>query len=124
MGKIHKFKGKNGNFTWEGVASKKYPDDRAKNVIKKEMIGPKDGAKNFEIRYFEVAPGGFTALDSHEHDHGVLINRGKGKVLLNKELFEIGYGDAIYISPDEEHQFKNTGKEPLGFICVIPPKHK
>jgi len=26
----------------------------------------------------------------------------------------------IWIAPDMEHQLINTGKEPLGFICIIP----
>jgi mannose-6-phosphate isomerase-like protein (cupin superfamily) len=31
-----------------------------------------------------------------------------------------GPGTAIFIPPDETHQFKNTGEQLLRFICVIP----
>lgn len=122
MGVIHKFCGENRNFRWEGVSVKEYPNDRSKQVTKQEMVGLQDGAKNFAMRYFEVAPGGYTSLDEHQHDHGVMILRGKGRVLLGEQSYEIGFGDAIYIFPHERHQFVNTGDEPLGFLCVIPPK--
>jgi quercetin dioxygenase-like cupin family protein len=45
-------------------------------------------------------------------------------VRLGKEKYDIGFGDVIYIAPNEDHQFENNCDEPLGFICVIPPKKK
>ena len=123
MGTIHKFKGKFGELDWQDIATKKYSNDRAKDVIKKVLIGAEDGARHFEIRYFEIAPGGHSSFDQHAHDHGVVVLRGKGRVLLGKQKHDIGFGDAIYIAPLEEHQFENTGNEPLGFICVSPPKN-
>ncbi|MFQ6115333.1 MAG: cupin domain-containing protein [bacterium] len=122
MGVIHKLRQENGNLHWEGVSIKEYPDDQSKHVTKQEMVGPQDGANHFAMRYFEVAPGGCTSLDVHKHDHGVMILRGNGKVLLGEESYEIGFGDAVYVPPYEKHQFVNTGDEPLGFLCVSPPK--
>jgi quercetin dioxygenase-like cupin family protein len=122
MGVIHKFTGQGGNFQWDGVTFEQYQRGAAINATKHVVVGPKDGAKNYSIRYFEVAPGGQTSFDNHKHDHGVVVLRGKGEVLLGSEVHEISFGDVIYISPYEEHQFVNTGDEPLGFLCVIPPK--
>ena len=31
----------------------------------------------------------------------------------------IGPFDCVYVSPDTVHQFRATGKEPLGFLCVV-----
>jgi len=118
MGVIHKFKGKDGGFDWEGISCETYVGD----ATKREVISQRDGANNFAIRYFEVAPGRHTSLDSHPHDHGVIVVRGKGAVLLGTEKHEINYGDAIDIPPLEIHQFENNSDEPLGFICVIPTK--
>jgi len=28
----------------------------------------------------------------------------------------------VYVAPDELHCFEALGDEPLGFICVAPPK--
>ena len=122
MGVIHKFNGKDGDFSWDGVPVDTYPGDRGKQVTRQVMIGPGDGAKNFAVRYFEVDPGGHTSLDNHEHDHGVIVVRGRGKVLLGDKKYDIDYGDAIYISPNETHRFENDSDRPLGFSCVIPPK--
>ena len=119
VGIIHKFEGQ---FDWDGVSAKQYPNDRARDVIKKILIGAEDGAHNFEIRYFEVAPGGHTSFDKHAHDHGVMVLRGKGQVLLGKEKYAVGFGDTIYIGPFEEHQFENGDDQPFGFICVSPAR--
>src|SRR5258708_4992748 len=35
-----------------------------------------DPALGCQLRYFEVAPGGHTTLERHEHAHAVIIERG------------------------------------------------
>jgi quercetin dioxygenase-like cupin family protein len=86
------------------------------------LIGPAERAPNFALRYFEIAPGGWTSLDQHAHDHGVVILRGQGQVLLGQEGHKVSFGDVIYIPGNEVHQITNAGGEPLGFLCIIPPK--
>jgi quercetin dioxygenase-like cupin family protein len=118
---IHYYKG---NFDWEGVSLSHYPSEEMKGVSVRWLISSADGATNFAMRYFEIEPGGRSSLDKHAHDHGVMILRGKGLVVINDKEFEIGFGDIVYIPPYEMHQFKNIGDEPFGFICVIPPKYE
>jgi len=125
MGAIHRRRAD--AWRWEGVAVQDYAADggrgyAADGVTKQVLIGPADGARRFAMRYFELAPGRATSLDTHHHDHGVLILRGAGVVQLGDTHRPIGVGDVVYVAPDEVHQFSNTGSEPLGFICVIPPK--
>jgi quercetin dioxygenase-like cupin family protein len=122
MGVIHHYKNQ---FDWEGVKSSHYPPGKAaEGVSVRWLIGQAEKAPNFALRYFEIEPGGWSALDQHAHDHGVMIFRGQGQVLLNEETFNVSFGDVVYIPPDEIHQFRNTGDEPLGFLCIIPPKEK
>lgn len=121
MGVIHKFSDTDCGFRWDDVQLESY-QSAAKDVTKQVLIGRKEGAEHFRMRYYEIAPGGTSSFDHHKHDHGVIVLRGRGRVLLGGELHEIKLGDAIYIPPYEDHQFENTGAEPLGFICVIPPK--
>ena len=120
MGVIHRYKGQ---FDWQGISLSHYPPEKEmKGVSVRWLIGPAEKAPNFDLRYFEIEPGGRTSLDRHAHDHGVVVLRGCGQVLLGQEEHEIAFGDVVYIPPDEAHQFKNSGEEPLGFLCVIPPK--
>lgn len=119
MGVIHCYKG---NFDWEGVNLSRYPSKKVKGVSVRWLIGSAEKAPNFAMRYFEIEPGGWSSLDHHAHDHGVMILRGRGRVLIGEKEYEVGFGDVVYIPPYEVHQFKNIGDEPLGFLCVIPPK--
>ena len=122
MGVVRKFHGGSGPFRWDGVAVEEYAHPSARTVTKQVLIGPADGAANFAVRYFEVAPGGASALDEHAHDHGVAIVRGRGSVLLGETEHAVAVGDVVYVSPGERHQFRSVGDEPLGFLCIVPPR--
>jgi quercetin dioxygenase-like cupin family protein len=114
-----------GPFDWEGVSVGHYPPEKdVQGVSVRRLIGPAERAPNFYVRYFQIEPGGWTSLDQHAHDHGVMILRGRGRVLLGTEEHEVSCGDVIYIPGNEVHQFRNPGEEPLGFLCIIPPKEK
>ncbi len=83
------------------------------------------GVPNFELRYFEVPPGGHTSYGQHPWEHEVFIIAGagliKGRTLDGQSVERaVTVGDAVYIAPNEEHQFLNEGTIPLGFICVCP----
>ncbi|MBS7627117.1 cupin domain-containing protein, partial [Candidatus Bathyarchaeota archaeon] len=73
-------------------------------LITKDM-----GAENFAMRFFEVAPGGFSPLHKHPWEHEVFILDGEGIVTDGKDDRRFRQGDAVFIPPNEEHQFKNTG---------------
>jgi quercetin dioxygenase-like cupin family protein len=122
MSCVHKFKGVGGSFEWEGASAQDYEPPAAQGVAVRWLIGTQESAPHFAMRYFEVEPGGRTSLDSHEHDHGVMILSGRGRVLLGDDESEVSFGDVVYIPPYELHQFKNIGREPLGFLCVVPAR--
>jgi quercetin dioxygenase-like cupin family protein len=115
MGSVHR---RLPDGSWEGVARQEY----LAGVEKHELIGPADGAASYRVRYFEVPPGGRTALERHPHDHGVVIQRGRASVTLGDERHELAAGDVVYVSGDELHCFEALGDESLGFICVAPPR--
>ena len=108
-------------FRWDDVPVESYAAASAGGT-KQVLIGPRDGATNFAVRYFEILPGGSSTLDTHAHDHGVMILRGRGVVRLGDERHAIGVGDVIYVAPDEVHQFESSGPEPLGFLCIVPAR--
>lgn len=118
MGSIHRFAGKEGRFAWAGVSPQVYSERDAASILKHVLIGQAEGAGGFELRYFEVPPGGKTTLDRHAHDHGVLVLQGRGRLLLGDQALELDYGDVVYISSYEVHQFECLGASVLGFACI------
>ncbi len=78
------------------------------------------GAPNFAMRRFIVEPGGCTPLHTHDWEHEVYIVRGVGEVTHRGGVTHFAPDTAILIEPDEEHQFRNTGVEPLEFLCMVP----
>lgn len=84
------------------------------------LIGTADGAPNFAMRQFEVAPGGYTPRHSHPYEHEVFVLEGQGVVCEAEAEHALCAGAVIYVQPDEIHQFRNTGDQPLRFLCLIP----
>ncbi len=118
MGVVRKKKA--GTWDWEGAEVVTYEGTTVKGVSKRVLIGPKDGAEGFAMRYFEVQPGGNTSFEHHPHIHQVFVVRGRGRVLIGDQYHEISEGDVVYIGPDEQHVLHAAPDEALGFICVAP----
>jgi quercetin dioxygenase-like cupin family protein len=105
---------------WEGVELLPYKEDaRAlfKSVTRQVLFHDPDMAS--ELRYFEVAPGGFSTLERHEHMHAVLILRGRGHCLIGGEVRRLATRDLVTVPPMTWHQFRATDDEPLGFLCMV-----
>jgi mannose-6-phosphate isomerase-like protein (cupin superfamily) len=108
------------DYRWEGVAELPYKeDDRAlfKSISRQVLFA--DPSLAGELRYFEIAPGGYSTLERHEHVHAVLILRGRGDCLVGREVRSIETRDLIMVPPLTWHQFRATKGEPLGFLCMV-----
>lgn len=85
------------------------------------LIAPKEGARNFAMRVIELGRSGDRIpLHSHGYEHEIFVFEGEGRVLKPGGEEPVGPGDFLYVEPDEEHGFVNSGVEPFRFICVIP----
>ena len=84
------------------------------------LIDEKSGAPNFAMRHFEVAPGGRTPHHSHEWEHEVFGLSGEGVVVGEDGEKPFSAGVVVYMPPNEKHQFRNTGTEPLTMLCMVP----
>ncbi len=92
----------------------------AAGVRMRMLIGPSEGAAVFHMRHFEVAPGGHTPHHQHDYEHEVLILKGACTVKGNAGERPCRPNDVVWMPANEWHQFVNTGREPLEFICLIP----
>jgi quercetin dioxygenase-like cupin family protein len=108
---------------YEEAATKKYSGSEFQGVAGRVVIGKADGAKNFCMRVFELAPGGYSSEDSHDWEHEVFVYSGQGVVYNNGEWVPVQSGSVIFIPPNEKHQLKNTGHAPFVFVCLIPSGH-
>jgi ribulose-bisphosphate carboxylase large chain len=106
---------------WSGVPPRPYKDEpggRWSGVTRHPLLGAAEGLP-FHVRYFEVRPGGHTSLERHDHQHAVIVIRGRGAVRLGDCWEDLEFGDAVYVAGADPHQFRAAADEPLGFICVV-----
>jgi|YelNatPaOPRAMG01_1025707.scaffolds.fasta_scaffold56585_4 quercetin dioxygenase-like cupin family protein len=75
-------------------------------------------AEGFDIKFFEMQPGGYSPQHSHPEQHQILVISGAGTVSDGKKTKPIQSGDIISILADEPHQLKTTGDTPLRFLAV------
>jgi quercetin dioxygenase-like cupin family protein len=89
-------------------------------VNRRLILGaPVGDALDFELRYFEVAPGGWTSFERHAHPHAVVVLAGRGEVRLGDERHSLAPFDVVYVAPEDPHQFRAAADERLGFLCVV-----
>jgi quercetin dioxygenase-like cupin family protein len=86
----------------------------------KQLIAKNMEAPHFYMRLIDISPGGHTERHTHEWEHEVFVVEGRGKVALKDREVEIVQGDAVFVEPNEVHEFVNSGSSLLRVICVIP----
>lgn len=110
-----------GNFEWNHIQATEYKTDDGsfQGVSRRVFVGEKGESPLFHTRYFEVAEGGYTTLEQHQHEHVVIVMRGQGVGLVGERKVKLAFGDVLYVAPDEVHQLSNSGSEPFGFLCIV-----
>lgn len=96
----------------------------AEGVALVNMVGEEEGAPNFVMRLFKIRPNGHTPFHHHDNEHVVYIINGSGVVHTPNGDHHFESGDGVFVAPDEEHQFRNTGAGDLMFTCTIPLHNK
>jgi mannose-6-phosphate isomerase-like protein (cupin superfamily) len=49
------------------------------------------------------------------------ILSGEGEMHIDAETQQVAAGDAVYIPPNAKQFIRNSGSEPLVFICIVDP---
>jgi len=108
------------DWQWDGVTVHPYKEEGAApfRAITRQTLftEPELGC---ELRYFEMAAGGHSSLERHEHMHAVLILRGEGHCLLGNTVRALKQNDLVTILPWLWHQFRATAGAPMGFLCMV-----
>ncbi len=108
------------DFRWEGVPVLDYKEEGAapfKAITRQTLFS--DPGLFGELRYFEIAPGGYSTLERHEHMHAVAIFRGEGHCLVGSAVHRVKLHDLVTIAPLTWHQFRATCGTELGFLCMV-----
>jgi quercetin dioxygenase-like cupin family protein len=108
------------DYRWETVAELPYKEDGRslfKSITRQVLFSHPDMLG--ELRYFELAPGGFSTLERHRHMHAVLILRGRGRCLVGEQVITLDTRDLVTVPPLTWHQFRAAPSEHLGFLCMV-----
>jgi mannose-6-phosphate isomerase-like protein (cupin superfamily) len=72
-----------------------------------------------------VAPGSQTVLHRHHRTEELYhVTAGEGVMVLGGEHFAIRPGDTVLIPPGTPHRVRNTGADPLVFLCACSPAYR
>lgn len=113
---------------WANIEPRRYRHERGglarfRDVTRHTLLGAGrhsgEGGLGFELRYFEVAPGGYSSLERHAHGHAVVIVKGRGAVRLGEVTEPVSPLDVVYVAPHDVHRFSADAGEALGFLCVV-----
>lgn len=109
-------------FQWEGRTPAVYKRDHAlpfRGISRHELIGQHGEQTSFDLRYFEIEPGGHSSLEKHAHTHTIIVARGQGALKCGEETFVLGTLDIAYVPPMMVHQLTNSSPLPFGFFCIV-----
>ena len=80
---------------------------------------------NSQLVVMSIPPGGEVGAETHKYTEQTLFFlSGTGQAILDGKTFPIGPGDAVVVTPGTQHNFINTGTQPLKIYTVYaPPNH-
>ena len=102
------------------ISKKPVEMEGAKDVGIRWLISHEDGAENFAMRMFELKPGGHTPLHTHPQEHEVFVLEGEGTFVFEGQEYPLGTEYVVFVPPNREHRFMNTGDSVLRMLCIIP----
>ena len=102
------------------VKGEKVVMEDAEGVTRWVLVSREDEAPNFAMRRFRVEPGGHTPYHQHPYEHEVFILGGRGWLRGEDGELELLPGSAVFVPPDEMHQFRASTETTLEFLCMVP----
>ena len=112
------------DFRWVGVPVEAYKLAGSRGDwagIRRQVIvaGSRGAATAFDVRYFEIDPGGFSTLEQHQHAHVVIGLQGTGMIRTGRRWQRLRFLDVCYVEPNTIHRLRNDGPQRFGFLCLV-----
>jgi quercetin dioxygenase-like cupin family protein len=105
---------------WNEIEGKAVDEAGATGVSIRVLMSDNVGAPNFAMRHYQLTQGGKTPYHTHPWEHEVFVLSGTGAVRHKGGEKSLEPGSFVFVAPDEEHSFLNSGSAPFVFLCVIP----
>jgi quercetin dioxygenase-like cupin family protein len=83
------------------------------------LLGSDDGAPNFAMRRFIMGEKGGMPRHTNEVEHEQYVLKGRARVGIGDEVFEVAADDVLYIPAKTPH-FYEVVEAPFEFLCVVP----
>jgi quercetin dioxygenase-like cupin family protein len=90
-------------------------------VGKQILVGPRDGFAGY-LREFTLEADGQTPYHQHDWHHVVYILAGLGSLRYEGAEHSLRPGSVVYTAPNKMHGFRNSGSDPLRFLCLVPER--
>lgn len=94
--------------------------DAAEGLRKGVLLDESDGAPNFALRRFELAPDSEVPRHTNAVEHEQYVLAGEYVVGIGDDEHTVTAGDALLIPAGAEHWYRNDGDEPGAFLCAVP----
>ncbi|NHN41800.1 cupin domain-containing protein [Halorubellus sp. JP-L1] len=96
------------------------PVDAADGLEKGVLVDDSDGAPNFAMRRFTLAPGSEVPRHTNAVEHEQYVLEGEYVVGIGSEEYAVSAGDSLLIPAGTEHWYRNASDEQGAFVCVVP----
>jgi quercetin dioxygenase-like cupin family protein len=92
----------------------------ADGLRKGVLISDAQGAPNFAIRRFTLAPGAEVPRHTNAVEHEQYVLEGEYVVGLDDEEHVVSAGDSLLIPAGTVHWYRNEADAPGAFLCAVP----
>ena len=83
------------------------------------LLGPGDGMPHFAMRRFVMGAGGGMPRHTNTVEHEQFVLRGRARISIGEESFEVGPEDVVFIPAGEVHDYAVL-EAPFEFLCMVP----
>lgn len=105
---------------YKDVVIETFSSDMAQKTNIRWLIKKEDGANVFAMRVVTVDKGGHINSHHHPWEHEIFILEGEADIRIGLSTYHVSEGYFLYIPPNVEHEYWNSGGSILKFICMIP----